>query len=49
LGRLKGIPISAEDTTPKRFWLNEIHPTAEGYRILEEMIYEYGFKPALGL
>jgi lysophospholipase L1-like esterase len=49
LGRLKGIALLNEDTTPKRFWLNEIHPTAQGYRILEEAIYEYGFKPALGL
>ena len=49
LGVLQGIPLTPEDTTPKRFWLNEIHPTAEGYRILEEMIYTYGIKPALGL
>jgi lysophospholipase L1-like esterase len=49
LGQLKGIPVGLEDTTPKRFWLNEIHPTAEGYRILEEGIYTYGFKPILGL
>ena len=49
LGVLQGIPLTPEDTTPKRFWLNEIHPTAEGYRILEEMIYTYGMKPALGV
>jgi lysophospholipase L1-like esterase len=47
LGVLQGIPLTSENTTPQRFWLNEIHPTAAGYRILEEMIYTYGIKPIL--
>ena len=37
---IPGIPLKEKDKTPRRFWLNEIHPTRDGFRILENYIYE---------
>ncbi|MFN5540033.1 MAG: SGNH/GDSL hydrolase family protein [Candidatus Melainabacteria bacterium] len=39
LPRIPSIPVT-QDQTPKRFWLNEIHPTRDGFRILENYLYD---------
>ena len=36
---IPSIPVT-QDKTPKRFWLNEIHPTRDGFKILENYLYD---------
>ena len=40
LPSIQSIPVLKDDKTPRRFWLNEIHPTRDGFRILENYLYD---------